>query len=141
MNETQITITGNLVDAPELRYTQGGQPVASCRVASTPRYQDRAGQWQDGDALFLSVTAWRQLAEHVAESLAKGSRVIITGRLRQRSYEAQDGSKRTVYEVTADDIAPSLRTATVKVTRTSGTIAAAAGDPGSRDQAGGEPPS
>ena len=142
MNETQITITGNLADAPELRHAQTGQPVISCR-ASTPRYQDRQGQWKDGDTLFLSVTAWRPLAENAAESLAKGSRVIVTGRLRQRTYETPDGAKRTVHEITADDIAPSLRTATAKVTRTSrtsGTSGAAADDPWSRDQAGGEPP-
>jgi single-strand DNA-binding protein len=142
MNETQITITGNLVGAPELRYTQTGQPVISCRVALTPRYQDRQGQWKDGDTLFLSVTAWRPLAENAAESLAKGSRVIVTGRLRQRTYETPEGAKRTVHEITADDIAPSLRTATAKVTRTSRTSGAsgAADDPWSRDQAGGVPP-
>lgn len=132
MNETTITLTGNLVDTPELRYTQTGQAVASFRVASTPRYQDRDGGWRDGDTLFLTCNAWRTLAENAAESLGKGSRVIVTGRLRQRSYETTDGAKRTVCEVTADDIAPSLRTATVKITRASRDTGAATAD--------GEPP-
>ncbi len=133
MNETTITITGNLVDAPELRYTPAGQAVASFRVASTPRYQDRdSGGWRDGDTLFLTCNAWRTLAENAAESLGKGSRVIVTGRLRQRSYETTDGARRTTYEVTADDIAPSLRTATAKITRASRDTGAVAAD--------GEPP-
>src|SRR5579859_4878463 len=124
MNETQITITGNLVDAPELKFTPSGVAVARFRIASTPRYKDTAsGQWKDGDTLFLTCTAWRQLADHVAESLDKGTRVIMTGRLRQRSYQTTEGEKRTVFEVEADDIGPSLRTATakpVKAERTSG---------------------
>jgi single-strand DNA-binding protein len=133
MNETTITITGNLVDVPELRYTQTGQAVASFRVASTPRYQDRdTGGWRDDDTLFLTCNAWRALAENAAESLGKGSRVIVTGRLRQRSYETTEGAKRTVYEVTADDIAPSLRTATARISRASRDTGAAAAD--------GEPP-
>lgn len=117
MNETQITITGNLVDAPELKFTPSGVAVARFRVASTARYKDTAsGQWKDGDTLFLTCTAWRQLADHVAESLEKGTRVIVTGRLRQRSYDTEDG-KRTVFEVEADDIGPSLRLATAKIAR------------------------
>jgi single-strand DNA-binding protein len=114
--DTQITITGNLTADPEMRYTPAGQPVARFTVASTPRYLDKqSNEWKDGDSLFLSCNAWRQLAENAAESLTKGMRVVVTGRLRQRSYEAKDGTKRTVYEVEADDVAPSLRNATAKV--------------------------
>jgi single-strand DNA-binding protein len=116
--ETNMTISGNLVDDPVLRYTSSGAAVANFRVASTPRYKDQDGNWKDGDALFLSVNVWRQHAENVAESLVKGQRVIVSGRLRQRSYEAQDGSKRTVFELEADDVGPSLRNATAKVNRT-----------------------
>ena len=121
MNETQLTITGNLVDDPELRYTPSGQPVVRFRVASTPRFYDKAsGEWKDGESLFLTCQAWRQPAEHAAESLARGTRVIVQGRLRQRSYEAKDGSgKRTVYELDADEIGVSLRNATAKVTKAS----------------------
>jgi single-strand DNA-binding protein len=144
MNDVMVTVSGNLVDAPELRYTQAGQAVASFRVASTPRYHDQAsGQWKDGNTLFLSCTAWRQLAENAAESLPKGTRVIVTGRLQQRSYETSDGSKRTVFEITADDIAPSLRTATVTIARTSRSGATAAGavaDEWSTRPASDEPP-
>jgi single-strand DNA-binding protein len=117
MNETSLTITGNLVADPELRYTPTGQPVARIRVASTPRYRDNAtGEWKDGEALFLTCNAWRQLAENAAESLERGSRVIVSGRLRQRSYE-KDGDKRTVYELEVDEIGPSLRNATVKISK------------------------
>jgi single-strand DNA-binding protein len=123
MNETTMTLVGNLVADPELRYTPQGQPVARFRVASTPRFRDNAtGEWKDGEALFLTCNAWRQLAENVAESLERGSRVIVTGRLRQRSYE-KDGEKRTVYELEVDEIGPSLKNATAKiskVTRSSG---------------------
>ena len=116
--DTQITITGNLVDDPELRFTPTGQPVARFRVASTPRFRDNAtGEWKDGDSLFLTCNVWRQAAEHVAESLTRGMRVIVSGRLRQRSYETKEGEKRTVYEVEADDVGPSLRNASAKVTR------------------------
>ena len=117
-NETTITITGNLVDDPELRFTPAGQPVARFRIASTPRYRDNAtGEWKDGEALFLTCNVWRQQAENVSESLTKGSRAIVTGRLRQRSYETQDGDKRTVYELQADEVGVSLRSATAKVTK------------------------
>jgi single-strand DNA-binding protein len=123
MNETTMTIAGNLVADPELRYTPQGQPVARFRVASTPRFRDNAtGEWKDGEALFLTCNARRQLAENAAESLDRGSRVIVSGRLRQRTYQ-KDGEKRTVYELEADEIGPSLRNATAKVskvTRTSG---------------------
>ena len=117
-NETTITITGNLVDDPELRFTPAGQPVTRFRIASTPRYRDNAtGDWKDGDTLFLTCQVWRQQAEHVAESLQKGARAIVTGRLRQRSYETQEGEKRTVYELQVDEVGVSLRSATAKVTK------------------------
>jgi len=116
--DTQITIAGNLVDDPELRFTPTGQAVARFRVASTPRFRDNAtGEWKDGDSLFLTCNVWRQAAEHVAESLTRGMRVIVSGRLRQRSYETKEGEKRTVYEVEVDDVGPSLRNASAKVNR------------------------
>lgn len=118
MNETTITITGNLVDDVELRFTPSGQPVAKFRVASTPRYLDKTtNEWKDGDSLFLTCNVWRQAAENVAETLTRGMRVIVTGRLRQRSYETSEGEKRTVYEVEVDDVGPSLRSASAKVTK------------------------
>ena len=116
--DTSITISGNLVDDPELRFTPAGQPVARFRVASTPRFRDNAtGEWKDGDSLFLTCNVWRQAAKHVAESLTRGMRVIVSGRLRQRSYETKEGEKRTVYEVEVDDVGPSLRNASAKVNR------------------------
>jgi single-strand DNA-binding protein len=116
--DTQITIAGNLVEDPELRFTPAGQPVARFRVASTPRFRDNAtGEWKDGDSLFLTCNVWRQAAENVAESLTRGMRVIVSGRLRQRSYETREGEKRTVYEVEVDDVGPSLRNASAKVNR------------------------
>src|ERR1700683_4526591 len=122
--DTQITIAGNLVDDPELRFTPAGQPVARFRVASTPRFRDNStGEWKDGDSLFLTCNVWRQAAENAAESLTRGMRVIVSGRLRQRSYETKEGEKRTVYEVEVDDVGPSLRNppATVnKVARSGG---------------------
>src|SRR5499425_2222098 len=118
--DTQITIVGNLVGDPELRYTPTGQAVATFRVASTPRFRDNTtGEWKDGDSLFLSCNVWRQAAENVAESLQRGMRVIVNGRLRQRSYETREGEKRTVYEVEVDDVGPSLRNASAKVVRSS----------------------
>jgi single-strand DNA-binding protein len=118
--DTQITIAGNLVDDPELRFTPSGQPVARFRVASTPRFRDNAsGEWKDGDSLFLTCNVWRQAAENVAESLQRGMRVIVQGRLRQRSYETKEGEKRTVYEVEVDDVGPSLRNASAKVAKVS----------------------
>ncbi len=118
--DTQITIAGNLVDDPELRFTPAGQPVARFRVASTPRFRDNAtGEWKDGDSLFLTCNVWRQAAENVAESLQRGMRVIVQGRLRQRSYETKEGEKRTVYEVEVDDVGPSLRNASAKVAKVS----------------------
>jgi single-strand DNA-binding protein len=116
--DTQITIVGNLVDDPELRFTPAGQPVARFRVASTPRFLDKnTNEWKDGDSLFLTCNVWRQAAENVAESLTRGMRVIVSGRLRQRSYETKEGEKRTVYEVEADEVGPSLRNASAKVNR------------------------
>jgi single-strand DNA-binding protein len=116
--DTTITIIGNLVNDPELRYTPTGQAVATFRVASTPRFMDRqTNEWKDGDSLFLSCNVWRQAAENVAESLQRGMRVIVSGRLRQRSYETKEGEKRTVYEVEVDEVGPSLRNASAKVNR------------------------
>ena len=116
--DTQITIAGNLVDDPELRFTPAGQPVARFRVASTPRFRDNStGEWKDGDSLFLTCNVWRQAAENVAESLTRGMRVIVSGRLRQRSYETKEGEKRTVYEIEVDDVGPSLRNASAKVNK------------------------
>jgi single-strand DNA-binding protein len=116
--DTTITIIGNLVNDPELRYTPTGQAVATFRVASTPRFMDRTtNEWKDGDSLFLSCNVWRQAAENVAESLQRGMRVIVSGRLRQRSYETKEGEKRTVYEIEVDEVGPSLRNASAKVSR------------------------
>jgi single-strand DNA-binding protein len=118
--ETVITVVGNLTSDPELRYTQNGLAVANFTIASTPRSFDRASNdWKDGEALFLRASVWREFAEHVAGSLTKGSRVIATGRLKQRSYETKEGEKRTSIELEVDEIGPSLRYATAQVTRTS----------------------
>jgi single-strand DNA-binding protein len=117
--ETVITVVGNLTDDPELRFTPSGAAVANFRVASTPRIFNRqTNAWEDGDALFLSCSVWRQAAENVAESLQRGTRVVVTGRLKQRSYETREGEKRTVVELDVDEIGPSLRYATAKVTKT-----------------------
>jgi single-strand DNA-binding protein len=119
--ETIITVVGNLTADPELRYTQNGLAVANFTIASTPRTFDRqANEWKDGEALFLRASVWREFAEHVSQSLQKGSRVIAQGRLKQRSFETQQGEKRTVIELEVDEIGPSLRYATAQVTRTSG---------------------
>ena len=115
-----MTITGNLTGDPELRFTATGTAVVAFTVAASRRVYDQAtGQWQDGDTLFLRCSAWRELADHAAESLTKGTRVIVTGRLKQRSYETTEGEKRTVYEVDADDVGPSLKWATAKIAKTS----------------------
>ncbi|MFD9813168.1 single-stranded DNA-binding protein [Streptomyces sp. NPDC059080] len=119
--ETVITVVGNLVDDPELRFTPSGAAVAKFRVASTPRTFDRqTNEWKDGESLFLTCSVWRQAAENVAESLTRGTRVIVQGRLKQRSYEDREGVKRTVYELDVDEVGASLRNATAKVTKTSG---------------------
>ena len=118
--ETVITIVGNLVDDPELRFTPSGAAVANFRIASTPRTFDRqSNEWKDGDTLFLRCSIWREAAESVAESLTKGTRVIVTGRLVQRSYETREGEKRTVVELEVDEVGPALAFATAKVTRAS----------------------
>lgn len=117
--DTTITIVGNLVDDPELRFTPTGQAVARFRIASTPRFLDKqTNTWKDGDGLFLTCNVWRHPAENVAESLQRGMRVIVQGHLRQRSYDTKEGEKRTVYEVEVDEVGPSLRNATAKVNKT-----------------------
>lgn len=119
--ETVITVVGNLTADPELRFTQSGAPVASFTIASTPRTFDRqSNEWKDGEALFLRASVWREVAENVAASLSKGSRVIVTGRLVQRSYQDRDGNNRTSIELQVDEIGPSLRYATAQLTRTTG---------------------
>ena len=118
--ETVITLVGNLVDDPELRFTPSGAAVANFRVASTPRTYDRnSGEWKDGESLFITCSVWRQAAENVAETLTRGMRVLVSGRLRQRSYETREGEKRTVVEMEVDEIGPSLRYATAKVNKVS----------------------
>jgi single-strand DNA-binding protein len=116
--DVTITVVGNLTDDPELRFTPSGAAVANFTVASTPRILDKATtEWKDGDALFLRCSIWRQAAENVAESLQRGARVLVTGRLRQRSYETKEGEKRTVVELEVDEVGPSLRWATAKVAK------------------------
>jgi single-strand DNA-binding protein len=136
--DTQITIVGNLVGDPELRYTPTGQAVATFRVASTPRFRDNTtGEWKDGDSLFLSCNVWRQAAENVAESLQRGMRVIVSGRLRQRSYETREGEKRTVYEIEVDEVGPSLRSASAKVVKSNRSAGNFGGGQGGGGQGGG----
>ena len=116
-SDNQITIVGNLTDDPELRYTPNGAAVVNFSVAVTPRMRDEGGGWKDGDTSFFRCNAWRNLAENVAESLTRGTRVVVAGRLQMRSWETQEGDKRTVVEIEADEIGPSLRWATAKVER------------------------
>lgn len=117
--ETTITVVGNLTNDPELRFTPGGDAVANFTIASTPRTFDRAANdWKDGETLFLRASVWKEAAENVAESLTKGMRVVAQGRLKSRSYETKEGEKRTVMELEVDEIGPSLRYASAKVTRT-----------------------
>lgn len=124
--ETVITIIGNLTADPELRWTQAGAAVADFTVASTPRTYDRnAGEWRDGDTLFMRCSVWRETAENVAESLRKGMRVIVQGRLTQRSYDTQQGERRTVVELQVDEVGPSLRRARAQVTRVQAQAASA----------------
>ena len=119
--DTNITLVGNLVDDPELRFTPSGQAVAKFRVASTPRFLDKqTNEWKDGESLFLTCNVWRQAAENVAESLQRGMRVIVQGRLKQRSYEDKQGVKRTVFELDVEEVGPSLRNATAKVSKAGG---------------------
>ena len=118
--ETSITVVGNLVADPELRFTPAGAAVANFRIASTPRrFNRQTSQWEDGEAMYLTCNAWRQAAENVAESLSKGMRVIVQGRLRQRSYESREGERRSIFEVEVDEVGPSLSFATAQVTRAS----------------------
>jgi single-strand DNA-binding protein len=116
--DTVITLVGNLVDDPELRFTPSGAAVAKFRIASTPRFLDKnTNEWKDGESLFLTCNVWRQAAENVAESLQRGMRVIVQGRLKQRSFDTKEGEKRTVFEVEVDEVGPSLRSATAKITK------------------------
>ena len=120
-NDVTICITGNLADDPILRFAQSGAAVANFTIASTPRAFDKtSNEWKDGDTMFLNCSIWRQAAENVAESLTKGMRVVVQGRLKSRSYETREGERRTVFEVEVDEIGPSLRYASAKVTRNSG---------------------
>lgn len=139
--ETIITVVGNLTADPELRYTQNGVAVANFTIASTPRLYDRqSGEFKDGDALFMRASVWREFAEHVASTLTKGSRVVATGRLRQRSYETKEGEKRTSIELEVDEVGPSLRYATAQIQRQSSggpKAAVAADDSWSSPAAGG----
>ena len=124
--DTVITVIGNLTADPELRWTQSGAAVADFTVASTPRTYDRnAGEWRDGDTLFMRCSVWRETAENVAESLRKGMRVIVQGRLTQRSYDTQQGERRTVVELQVDEVGPSLRRARAQVTRVQAQAASA----------------
>lgn len=133
--DTIITIIGNLTNDPELRFTPSGAAVANFTVASTPRSFDRqSNEWKDGETLFMRCSVWRDAAEHVAESLQRGSRVIVTGRLKSRSYDTKEGEKRTVVELEVDEVGPSLRSATAKVTKAQ----RAASDVGQSGQWGGQ---
>jgi|SRR6266568_482257 len=116
-SQPSLTISGNLTADPELRYTPQGQAVATLTVASSTRYQDRSGQWRNGDTVFLRCVAWRELAEHIADSLTRGTRVLVTGRLRQRTYDTPQGERVTATELTADEAGPSLQFATAQVTK------------------------
>ncbi|MFI7103888.1 single-stranded DNA-binding protein [Streptomyces sp. NPDC050161] len=136
--ETVITVVGNLVDDPELRFTPSGAAVAKFRVASTPRTFDRqTNEWKDGESLFLTCSVWRQAAENVAESLTRGTRVVVQGRLKQRSYEDREGVKRTVYELDVEEVGASLKNATAKITKTSGRGGQGGGGFGGGQQGGG----
>ena len=143
--DTVITVVGNLTADPELRFTPSGAAVANFTVASTPRTFDKnSNEWKDGEALFLRCSVWRQAAENVAESLHKGTAVIVQGRLKQRSYETKEGEKRTVYELDVEEVGPSLKWATAKVTKASRSGGGGGGDTwggGSRGSSGGGAPS
>jgi single-strand DNA-binding protein len=141
--ETVITVVGNITDDPELRFTPSGAAVANFTVASTPRTMNRqTNEWEDGEALFLRCSIWRQAAENVAESLQKGARVIVQGRLKARTWETREGEKRTSFELDVDEIGPSLRWATAKVTRASRSGGQGGGggySGGGGQQSGGQP--
>lgn len=137
--DTVITVVGNLVADPELRFTPSGAAVANFRIASTPRrFNSQTSQWEDGEALFLTCNIWRQAAENVAESLQRGMRVVVQGRLKQRSFETREGEKRTVYELEVDEVGPSLRYATAKVARTPREGGGFGGGQGGGQQGGGQ---
>ena len=137
--DIQMTVVGNMVADPELKYTQSGTPVVSFRVATTPRVF-RDGQWVNGDSTFLTCSLWRDAAENVAESLSKGTRVIVQGRLRQRRYESREGQQRTVYELEVDEVGPSLRFARANVVRSQPSGGASGGgNPGGGNPGGGNP--
>ena len=139
--ETTITVIGNLTDDPELRFTPSGAAVAKFRIASTPRTLDRAsGEWKDGEPLFLACSVWRQAAENVAESLQRGMRVVVQGRLKARSYETREGEKRTVFEIEVEEIGPSLKFATAKVNRVSRSGGGSYGGGGQSAPSGGGAP-
>ena len=136
--DTVITVVGNLVDDPELRFTPSGAAVANFRIASTPRIYDRqSGEWRDGDTLFLTCSVWRQAAENVAETLQKGMRAIVQGRLKSRQYETREGEKRPVFEIDVDEVGPSLRNATAKVAKTTRSSAGSGGWQGQGGSGGG----
>jgi single-strand DNA-binding protein len=138
--ETIVTVVGNLVDDPELRFTPSGAAVSNFRIASTPRHFDKqTNEWKDSDPLFLSCSVWRQAAENVADSLQRGMRVIVQGRLKQRSYETREGEKRTVVELEVDEVGPSLAFATAKVTRASRSGGQAASSRPAQQSGGGDP--
>jgi single-strand DNA-binding protein len=138
--ETVVTLVGNLVDDPELRFTPSGAAVANFRIASTPRtYDKQSNEWKDGETLWLSCSVWRQAAENVAESLQRGMRVIVQGRLKSRSYDDRDGNKRTVFEIDVDEVGPSLKSATAKVTKATRTGGDPGGFGGGGQQSGGAP--
>ena len=140
--ETIITVVGNLVDDPELRFTPAGAAVCNFRIASTPRVFDRqANEWKDGDALFLSCAVWRQAAENAAETLQRGMRVIVQGQLKSRQYETREGEKRTVFEIEVEEVGPSLKYASAKVTKTSRSGGSQGGGQwGGQPQQGGDDP-
>jgi single-strand DNA-binding protein len=131
-SDNQITVVGNLTDDPELRYTANGAAVANFTVAHSTRIRDAAGNWTDGETSFFRVNVWRGLAENAAESLTRGTRVVVTGRLRQRSWENQEGEKRSMIEIEADDVGPSLKWATAKVEKTSRSSSSSSGDWGDK---------
>jgi len=130
--DNSVVVVGNLTDDPELRFTPQGVAVANFRIAVSPRFKDANGQWKDGETSYFRINCWRQLAENVAETFTRGSRAIVVGRLRMRSWETQEGEKRTVVEIEADEVGPSLKWATAKVERTS------RGGQGGGAQAGGD---
>ncbi|MGH3610222.1 MAG: single-stranded DNA-binding protein [Pseudonocardiaceae bacterium] len=139
--ETILTIIGNLTNDPELRFTPSGQAVANFTVASTPRFFSKQDNgWKDGDALFMRCSIWREPAENVAESLTRGARVIVTGRLKQRSYETREGEKRTVVELDVEEIGPALRYATVKISKAARGTGGGGGGYGSSGTGGGQTP-